>query len=130
MLGLMQDRPLLISSLIEHANTYHPDAEIVSRTVEGPIHRCTYADIRRRSMQAANVLTALGASQGDRIATLAWNGYRHMELYFGVSGMGAVLHTINPRLFPEQIEYIVNHAEDQYLFFDLTFAPLIEKLGP
>ena len=98
--GLMQDRPLLISSLIEHANTFHPRAEIVSRTVEGPIHRCTYGDIHRRSKQAAKALVALGVEPGDRIATLAWNSYRHMELYFGVSGMGAVLHTINPRLFP------------------------------
>ncbi|HYQ98931.1 MAG TPA: 3-(methylthio)propionyl-CoA ligase [Casimicrobiaceae bacterium] len=130
MLGQMQHRPLLISSLIEHANTCHPDAEIVSRTVEGPLHRCTYRDIRRRSKQVANALGALGVRPGDRIATLAWNGYRHMELYFGVSGMGAVLHTINPRLFPEQIEYIVNHAEDGYLFFDLTFAPLVAKLAP
>jgi len=130
MLGQMQHRPLLISSLIEHANACHPDAEIVSRTVEGPVHRCTYRDIRRRAKQVANALTALGTSAGDRIATLAWNGYRHMELYFGVSGMGAVLHTINPRLFPEQIEYIVNHADDQYLFFDLTFAPLVAKLAP
>jgi fatty-acyl-CoA synthase len=130
MLGLMQHRPLLISSLIEHANTCHPDAEIVSRTVEGPLHRCTYRDVRRRSKQVANALGALGVRPGDRIATLAWNGYRHMELYFGVSGMGAVLHTINPRLFPEQIEYIVNHAEDGYLFFDLTFAPLVAKLAP
>jgi fatty-acyl-CoA synthase len=130
MLGLMQHRPLLISSLIEHANACHPDAEIVSRTVEGPLHRCTYRDIRRRSKQVANALGALGVRPGDRIATLAWNGYRHMELYFGVSGMGAVLHTINPRLFPEQIEYIVNHAEDGYLFFDLTFAPLVAKLAP
>ena len=130
MQGLMQDRPLLISSLIEHANAMHPGAEIVSRTVEGPVHRCTYGDIHRRSKQVANALTALGVKPGDRIATLAWNGYRHLELYYGVSGMGAVLHTINPRLFPEQIAYIVNHAEDQYLFFDLTFAPLIEKLGP
>lgn len=130
MLGLMQERPLLISSLIEHANTFHPNAEIVSRTTEGPIHRCTYGDIHRRSKQVAKALTALGVKPGDRISTLAWNGYRHLELYFGVSGMGAVLHTINPRLFPEQITYIANHAEDQYLFFDLTFAPLIEKLGP
>ncbi len=129
MLGLMQSRPLLISSLIEHANRCHPGAEIVSRTVEGPIHRCTYGDIHRRSKQAANALSALGVREGDRIATLAWNGYRHLELYFGVSGMGAVLHTINPRLFPEQIEYVVNHAEDTYLFFDLTFAPLVEKLA-
>ena len=130
MKGLMQDRPLLISSLIEHANTFHSGGEIVSRTVEGPIHRCTYGDIHRRSKQVANALTALGVKTGDRIATLAWNGYRHMELYYGVSGTGAVLHTINPRLFPEQVVYIANHAEDQYLFFDLTFAPLIEKLAP
>jgi acyl-CoA synthetase (AMP-forming)/AMP-acid ligase II len=130
MFGLMQDRPLLISSLIEHANAFHPAREIVSRTVEGPIHRCTYGDIRRRAKQMAGALTALGVAPGERVATLAWNGYRHMELYYGVSGMGAVLHTINPRLFPEQIVYIANHAEDQYLFFDLTFAPLIEQLGP
>jgi len=129
MLGLMQDRPLLISSLIEHAVAMHPGAEIVSRTIEGPLHRCTYGDIHRRSKQAANGLAALGVRPGDRIATLAWNGYRHMELYYGVSGSGAVLHTINPRLFPEQIAYIVDHAEDQYLFFDTTFAPLVETLA-
>ena len=127
--GLMQDRPLLISSLIEHAATCHPHGEIVSRTSEGPIHRCTYADIQRRSKQVAQALTALGVQPGERVATLAWNGYRHMELYYGVSGMGAVLHTINPRLFPEQIEYIANHAEDQYLFFDLSFVPLLERLA-
>ncbi len=127
--GLMQDRPLLISSLIEHAATCHPRGEIVSRTSEGPIHRCTYADIQRRSKQLAQALTALGVQPGERVATLAWNGYRHMELYYGVSGMGAVLHTINPRLFPEQIEYIANHAEDQYLFFDLSFVPLLERLA-
>ena len=130
MQGLMQDRPLLISSLIEHANRCHPHAEIVSRTVEGPIHRCTYGDVRGRAKRVATALIALGIAPGDRIATLAWNGYRHLELYYGVSGMGAVLHTINPRLFPEQIEYIANHAEDKYLFFDLTFVPLVEKLGP
>jgi fatty-acyl-CoA synthase len=128
--GLIQDRPLLISSLVEHANIFHPGSEIVSRTVEGPIHRCTYADIRRRSKQAAKALLALGVAPGDRIATLAWNSHRHLELYFGVSGTGAVLHTINPRLFPEQIEYITNHAEDAILFFDLTFLPLIERLAP
>jgi len=128
--GLMQDRPLLISSLIDHADANHPGVEIVSRTVEGPIHRCTYADIHRRSKQLAEALIALGVGQGERIATLAWNGYRHMELYFGVSGMGAVLHTINPRLFPEQITYIANHAEDRYLFFDSSFGPLVEKLAP
>lgn len=130
MLGLMQDQPLLISSALEHALKAHPNAEITSRTVEGPLHHCTYADIGRRSKQLANALTALGVQPGERIGTLAWNGYRHMEMYFGVSGMGAVLHTINPRLFPEQIEYIVNHAEDQYLFFDLSFAGLVEQLAP
>jgi fatty-acyl-CoA synthase len=126
----MQNRPLLISSLIEHANTFHPDAQIVSRTWEGPIHRYGYRDICHRSKLLTQALIALGVRADDRIATLAWNGYRHMELYYGVSGMGAILHTINPRLFPEQITYIANHAEDQYVFFDVCFAPLIEKLAP
>ncbi|WP_374631757.1 3-(methylthio)propionyl-CoA ligase [Ferrovibrio sp.] len=130
MLGLMQDRPLLISSLIDFAALYHGNTEIVSRTVEGPIHRYTYKDLARRSKQLANALTKLGVKLGDRVGTLAWNTYRHFELYYGVSGMGAVLHTVNPRLFPEQIDYIVNHAEDSYLFFDITFAPLVEKLAP
>ncbi|MBK5356111.1 long-chain-fatty-acid--CoA ligase [Pseudomonas sp. TH41] len=130
MLGLMQDHPLLISSVLEHALKAHPQGQIASRTVEGPMHHCSYADIGRRAKQLANALTALDVQPGDRIATLAWNGYRHMELYFGVSGMGAVLHTINPRLFPEQIEFIANHAEDQYLFFDLSFAALVEQLAP
>jgi 3-(methylthio)propionyl---CoA ligase len=128
--GLMMDMPLLVSSLIEHAALYHGDTEIVSRTVEGPIHRYTYADARKRSRQLAQALARLGVRDGDRVGTLAWNGYRHYELYFGVSGMGAVIHTINPRLFPEQLVYIVNHAEDAYVFFDLTFAPLVEKLAP
>ena len=130
LLGLMQDRPMLISTLIEHAAKCHPRVEIVSRTVEGPIHRCTYLDIHRRSKQVANALIRLGIKGGDRVGTLAWNGYRHMELYYGVSGMGAVLHTVNPRLFPEQIDFIVNDGEDQVLFFDLTFAPMVEKLAP
>ncbi len=130
MQGLMQERPLNISSLIEHAAAMHPQGEIVSRTAEGPIHRCTYGDLRRRAKQVANGLDSLGIVPGDRIGTLAWNGYRHLELYYGVSGMGGVLHTINPRLFPEQIAYIVNHAEDRYLFFDLSFAPLVEALAP
>ena len=127
--GLMMDRPLLVSSLIEHAATYHGDTEIVSRTVEGPIHRTTYAEAERRAKRVANALTRLGIRPGDRVATLAWNGYRHFELYFGISGIGAVCHTINPRLFHEQIEYIVNHAEDRVLFVDLTFVPLVEKLA-
>jgi len=130
MFGLMQEHKLLVSSLIEHAVHAHPDVEIVSRTVEGPIHRCTWRDIHRRCKQLANALAALGVQRGERVATLAWNGYRHMELYFGVSGMGAVLHTVNPRLFPEQLEYIVNHAEDAVLCFDLSFVALVERLAP
>tara|TARA_R100000005_G_scaffold96680_1_gene85963 strand:- start:5131 stop:6771 length:1641 start_codon:yes stop_codon:yes gene_type:complete len=128
MLGLIQDRPLLISSLIEYSGQYHGDVEIVSRTVEGPIHRTNYRDINLRAKKLAQALTKLGVQLGDRIGTLAWNGYRHMEIYFGVSGMGAVCHTINPRLFPEQIAYIINHAEDKYIFVDLTFVPLLEAL--
>jgi fatty-acyl-CoA synthase len=128
MLGLMQDRPLLISSLIEFAALNHSDGEIVSRTIEGPVHRYTYNDCAARSRQLAKSLDKLGVVQNDRIATLAWNGYRHVEIYYGVSGMGAVCHTINPRLFPEQIIYIVNHAEDKYIFTDLTFVPLLEKI--
>jgi 3-(methylthio)propionyl---CoA ligase len=128
--GLMMDLPLLISSLIVHAERCHGDTEIVSRSVEGPIHRYTYADAHKRARQLAQALGRLGVKQGDRIGTLAWNGYRHLELYYGVSGMGAVIHTVNPRLFPEQIVYVVNHAEDAYVFFDLTFAPLVEKLAP
>jgi fatty-acyl-CoA synthase len=129
MLGLLQDRPLLISTLIEYAAKYHGDREIVSRTVEGPIHRYTYRDANRRAKQLANALVRLGVKLGDRVATLAWNGYRHFELYFGVSGLGAVLHTVNPRLFPEQVEYIINHAEDGYVFVDLTFVPLLEGVA-
>jgi fatty-acyl-CoA synthase len=128
MIGLMQDRPLLISSLIEFAGLNHGDEEIVSRTIEGPIHRYTYRDCLSRSRRLAKALAKLGVEKSDRIGTLAWNGYRHVEIYYGVSGMGAVCHTINPRLFPEQIVFIVNHAEDKYIFMDLTFVPLIEKL--
>src|SRR5690606_13335918 len=130
MFGLMQDRPLLISSLIDHAATFHPHAEIVSRTIEGPIHRTTYGAVQRRAKQVANALKSLGIQHTDRIGTLAWNTYRHFELYYGVSGSGAVLHTVNPRLFPEQILYIINHAEDKVLFFDITFADLVQKLAP
>ena len=129
MQGLMMQMPLRISSLIDFAATYHGATEIVSRTVEGPIHRYTYKDAQLRSKRLANALTALGVQQGDRIGTLAWNGYRHFEIYYAVSGMGAVCHTINPRLFPPQIAYIINHAEDSYLFVDLTFLPLVEALA-
>ncbi len=128
MRGLMMDTPLLISSLLEYAATYHADGEIVSLTVEGPIHRYTYADALPRSKQLANVLASLGARQGDRVGTLAWNGFRHFEIYYAVSGMGAICHTINPRLFEDQMVYIVGHAEDVLIFVDLTFVPLLEKI--
>ena len=129
MRGLMMETPLAISSLIEHAARTFGSREIVSRTVEGPIHRTTYSQAHLRAKRLANALAALGVGEGDRVGPLAWNGYRHFELYYAVSGMGAVLHTINPRLFPDQIAYIVNHAEDSYLFVDLTFVPLIEALA-
>ena len=128
--GLMMNMPLLISSLIRHASEHHSDTEIVSRLTEGGIHRYTYSDAHTRSRQLANALLKLGIKPSDRVGTLAWNGFRHFETYFAVSGMGAVLHTINPRLFPEQIAYIVNHADDQYVFFDITFAPLIDAIAP
>ena len=130
MLGQMMNMPLLISSLIRHASTYHSDTQIVSRLTEGGIHRYTYADAHKRSRQLANALVKLDIKPSDRVGTLAWNGFRHFETYFAASGMGAILHTINPRLFPEQIAYIVNHADDQYVFFDITFAPLIDGLSP
>ncbi len=130
MLGLMSERPLLISSIITHAATYHGDAEIVSRTVEGPVHRYGYADAARRSKQLARALLRLGVKPGDRIGTLAWNTHRHFELYYAVSGIGAVCHTINPRLFEEQLVYIINHADDRLLFVDTTFLPLVERLAP
>jgi acyl-CoA synthetase (AMP-forming)/AMP-acid ligase II len=129
MIGLMQDWPLLISSLIAYSGDYYGEVEIVSRTIEGPIHRYGYGEAHKRSKRLANALLSLGVQPGDKIATMAWNGYRHFELYFGISGLGAVLHTINPRLFPEQISYIVNHAEAQYLFVDLSFVPLLESMA-
>ena len=130
MLGLMQDRPLLISSLIEHAAAYHADTEIVSRLPEGPMRRTTWSQIRDQSKQVANALAQLGIEPADRVATLAWNSDRHLALYYGVSGSGAVMHTVNPRLFAEQIVYIINHAEDRVLFFDVTFAALVAALAP
>ena len=129
MLGLMMQMPLLISSLLRTADENHGATEIVTRSVEGGIHRYTYNDCHRRTRRLANALTALHVRTGDRIATLAWNTSRHLEVYYAVSGIGAVCHTINPRLFAEQISYIVNHAEDSYLFLDLTFVPLVEKLA-
>jgi fatty-acyl-CoA synthase len=128
MLGLMQNQPLLISALIDFAERHHGDAEIVSRRVEGDIHRYTYRDVARRSRQVARALDRAGVGFGERVATLAWNGYRHLELYFGVSGSGRVLHTINPRLHPEQIAWIANHAEDQVLCFDMSFLPIVQAI--
>jgi acyl-CoA synthetase (AMP-forming)/AMP-acid ligase II len=130
MLGLMSERPLLIPSIMTHAATYHGDVEIVSRTVEGPTHRYTYRDAESRSKQLARALLQLGIEPGDRVATLAWNTFRHFELYYAISGIGAVCHTINPRLFDDQIVYIVNHASDRLLFVDTTFLPLVERLAP
>jgi acyl-CoA synthetase (AMP-forming)/AMP-acid ligase II len=128
--GLMMKTPLLISAIITHAARHHGGVEIVSRTVEGPCHRYTYRDAERRIKQLANALLALGVKPGDRVATLAWNGYRHFELYYAISGLGAVCHTINPRLFKDQITYIVNHAADVLLFTDLSFVPLVAELRP
>jgi fatty-acyl-CoA synthase len=141
MQGQMMNSSLILSSLLQHAARYHGDTEIVSRTVEGAsaddggaikngIHRYTYADAHVRARKLANALARLGVQRGDRVGTLAWNGYRHFELYYAISGIGAVTHTINPRLFPEQVSWIANHAEDRVLFFDLTFLPLIEQLAP
>ncbi len=128
--GQMMNRPLLISSLIEYAAEIFSSVEIVSATVEGGIHRYTYGQAAKRIRQLADALVAHGIKPGDRVATLAWNGYRHYELYYAISGIGAVCHTINPRLSGEQIAYIVNHAQSSALFFDLTFTPLVEKLAP
>ena len=128
MFGLMQQQSLQISSLIDFAARHHGDGEVVSRRVEGDIHRYTWADVALRSHRVANALDAMQLQQGDRVATLAWNGYRHLELYFGVSGSGRVLHTVNPRLHPDQIAWIANHAEDEILCFDMTFLPIVQAV--
>ncbi len=128
MLGLMQSQPLLISSLIESAARHHGDAEIVSRRVEGDIHRYTYRDLSARAKRLANALDAMQLQLGERVASLAWNGYRHMEMYFGVSGSGRVLYTINPGLHTGQIAWVVNHAEDQVLCFDSSFLHLVQAV--
>ncbi|SAL05697.1 long-chain-fatty-acid--CoA ligase [Caballeronia arationis] len=129
LLGQMMHTPMLLSSILEQAARHSADVEIVSRRVEGDTHRYTYRDCHARSMQLAQALLASGIEAGDRVGTLAWNGYRHMELYYGVSGIGAVCHTINPRLFPEQIVFIVNHARDRFVFFDASFLPLVEQIA-
>ena len=128
--GSMMQQPLLISSLLVHAERHHGEQEVVSRRVEGDIHRTTYRELAARSRQDGQRARARSASRsGERVATLAWNGYRHFELYYAVSGSGAVLHTLNPRLHPDQVVYIADHAEDQALFFDLTFLPLVEAIA-
>ena len=128
--GLMMDVPLLITDLIRFADRNHGDTEIVSKTVEGGIHRYTFREAHARARRLAKVLQGLGVKMADRVGTLAWNGYRHYELYYAISGIGAVINTVNPRLFPDQITYISNHAENTVLFFDLSFVPLVEKLAP
>lgn len=128
--GMMMDRPLTIPLAIEYAAELHGDSAIVSVRIEGDIHRTTYRETLPRIVQLAHGLRALGVTEGDRIATLAWNGYRHLELYYAIGGIGAVCHTINPRLFPEQLTYIVNHARDRVLFFDINLAPLVAKMRP
>ncbi|MBB4845425.1 fatty-acyl-CoA synthase [Paucibacter oligotrophus] len=130
LMGQMMAMPLLISSLIKHAARHAGDTEIVSKRVEGDLHRTTWAAAERRSRQLAQALARLGLQPGDRVGTLAWNGYRHLEIYYGSSGSGLVCHTINPRLFPEQIAWIANDAQDSVLCFDLNLLPLVEKLAP
>ena len=127
--GLMMDTPLLISSLAEHAARSFPDREIVSITADNPEHRYTYRECFARAKQLANALDKLGLADGDRVATLAWNDYRHLETYYAVSGAGYVCHTINPRLFPEQLIFIINHAEDRWILTDAMFVPLLESLA-
>src|SRR3981189_768931 len=130
MKGLMQNQPLLLSSLLKHADRFHSGTEIVSRTVEGPIHRHSYADAARRTRKLADALRRHGVAPGARVATLAWNNYRHFEIEHGVTGLGAIWHAINPRLIQGQISYIANHAEDKVLFFESSFLPIVEKLAP
>ncbi|GAB3770315.1 3-(methylthio)propionyl-CoA ligase [Ramlibacter monticola] len=130
MFASMMQQPLLVSSLLAHAERHHGDQEIVSRRVEGDIHRYTYRAMAARTRQLANGIAALGVGPGGRVGTLAWNGYRHLELYYAVSGSGAVLHTLNPRLHPDQLVWIAEHADDEVLFFDLSFLPLVEAAAP
>jgi fatty-acyl-CoA synthase len=130
MQGLMQDWPLLIHRVIDHAAAQHGNRPVISRSVEGPIHRTTYGEIHRRALRVGKRLQRDGIELGDRVATLAWNTWRHLETWYGIAGIGAVYHTVNPRLFEDQLAYIINHAEDRLLFVDLTFVPLVEKIAP
>src|ERR1700704_4025795 len=125
MLGLMQNWPLTVDKILDHAKAWHGEREAVSRSVEGPIVRTTYAEIHARAKRLSNALKGLGVQPGDRVATLAWNTGRHIEAWYAIMGMGAVCHTLNPRLFAEQLCYIINHAEDKLIFTDLTFLPIL-----
>ena len=130
MLGLMQDWPLTVDRILDHARNWHGHREVVTRSVEGPIVRTTYAEIHARAKRVSDVLKGWDVKVGDRVATLAWNSGRHIEAWYGIMGIGAVCHTLNPRLFPEQLAYIINHAEDKIIFVDLTFIPLLEAVLP
>jgi fatty-acyl-CoA synthase len=130
MLGLMQDWPLLCHRVIDHAATCHGGRKVVSRSVEGPLHTTDYREIRARALKVAQRLERDGIRLGDRVATLAWNTWRHLESWYGILGIGAIYHTVNPRLFPDQIAWIINHAEDRVVITDLTFLPLLEQLAP
>ena len=129
MLGLMQDWPLLCTRILDHAALNHPERPVISRSIEGPIHRTNYAEIRARALRVAQRLERDGIKLGDRVATLAWNTWRHVEAWYGILGIGAIYHTVNPRLFVEQIVWIINHAEDRIVMTDLTFVPLLEKIA-
>ena len=130
MLGLMQNWPLTVDRILDHAKAWHGDREVVSRSIEGPIVRATYAQIHDRAKRISNALKGLGIKDGDRVATLAWNTGRHIEAWYGIMGIGAVCHTLNPRLFAEQLCYIINHAEDKIIFTDLTFAAILAENAP
>ncbi|PQZ82835.1 MULTISPECIES: long-chain-fatty-acid--CoA ligase [unclassified Brevundimonas] len=130
MLGLMQDWPLTVDKILDHAKNWHPNREVVTRSVEGPIERTTYGAIHARAKRVSNALKAWGVQPGDRVATLAWNTADHIETWYGIMGIGAVCHTLNPRLFPEQLVYIINHAGDRIIFVDLTFVPLLDAILP
>ena len=129
MLGLMQDWPLLCHRIIDHAAINHGDRTVITRSIEGPFHQTDYAEIRARALRVAQRLDRDGIKLGDRVATLAWNTWRHLESWYGILGIGAVYHTINPRLFPEQIAWIMNDAEDRMVLTDLTFVPLMEAMA-
>src|SRR3974390_2902889 len=128
MLGLMQDWPLLCHRILDHAALNHAERLVISRSVEGPLHTTNYTDVRARALRVAQRLDRDGIKLGDRVATLAWNSWRPLEVWYGIMGIGAVYHTVNPRLFPDQIAWIVNHAEDRMMMVDLTFLPILEAL--